>query len=365
MLSRPAANIMNRDARYKWASLVLFVLLIALVLVSFSSYGISWDEPIQHSYSELVLRFYTSFFTDYSATEYSVLKYYGGFFELLSKLMTLSLPLGLYETRHLANALFGILGIFGCWKLARSLSTPGSAFWSAALLALYPSYYGHMFINPKDIPFAALYVWSLYYLVQVINKFPGVSLKTVAKFGVTAGLTMAVRVGGFLLLCYLYLLMLVLVTHWLVYKSSEGSGWGVAKKALKISAWGTLIAYAVMLAFWPFAVIKPFLRPFRRWHGSRASGQNLLLWATSPRTCLRNCLSSHWSSLRSDCASELESCIRGDYRGSSRRRCRIAWLHFPSCFRWCTRSPHSRPCTTRCGTFCSWHHHCFACWASR
>ena len=264
MLSRPAANKMTRDAFYKRASLVLFVVLTVLVLLTFPQYGISWDEPIQHSYSELVLRFYTSFFTDFSAAGYSDLKYYGGFFELISRLMTLNLPFGIYETRHLANALSGLIGIFGCWKLARSLSTPGSAFWAPLLLALYPSYYGHMFINPKDIPFAALYVWSLYYLVQVIKEFPGVSLKTGAKFGFAAGLTLGVRVGGFLLLCYLYLLIVVLIAHWLLYRQSEAvSGRSVALKSLTISVWATLIAYAVMLAFWPYAVIKPFLRPFQ------------------------------------------------------------------------------------------------------
>ena len=255
---------MTRDALYNRASLALFVILAALVLVSFTHYGISWDEPIQHAYSERVLRFYTSFFTDYSATDYADLMYYGGFFELISNLMTRSLPFGIFETRHLANALSGILGIFGCWKLARSLSTPGSAFWSALLLALYPSYYGHMFINPKDIPFAALYVWSLYYLVQIIREFPGMSLKTATKFGVAVGLTLGVRIGGFLLLCYLYLFLLVLVAHSLLYRQSEAnSGWSLAGKALKISAWGTLIAYALMLAFWPYAVIKPFLGPFQ------------------------------------------------------------------------------------------------------
>ena len=64
-------------------------------------------------------------------------------------------PFGNYETRHLLNGLVGVVGIVGTWKLGRVLGGPRAGFLAALFLALTPNYYGQMFNNPKDIPFAA------------------------------------------------------------------------------------------------------------------------------------------------------------------------------------------------------------------
>ncbi|MBF0531407.1 MAG: glycosyltransferase family 39 protein, partial [Deltaproteobacteria bacterium] len=89
------------------------------------------------------------------------------FFEGLSALLQPISPWGKFETRHFLNALVGLIGIIGCWKTARYLRGPQGAFYSAAFLAAMPIYYGHMFFNSKDIPFAAGYIWSLYFIIRI------------------------------------------------------------------------------------------------------------------------------------------------------------------------------------------------------
>src|SRR5262245_25245286 len=201
---------MAGDKLYGRLSFALFLLLLILVVSTFTSYGASWDEEGQHLYGSALYRFYASLGTDrYAETIGDNLAYYGGFFEIVSYVATRVSPFGLHETRHLLSALCGIFGILGCWKLARLLAGAGAAFWTALLLSLYPSYYGHMFINSKDIPFAALYIWALYYLVRFLQEFPAISVGAAVRFGITAGLAMSVRVGGLLLLCYLYLFTLI------------------------------------------------------------------------------------------------------------------------------------------------------------
>src|ERR1700733_4959319 len=142
---------MSRDTMYVRLSALLFVVLTAIVLLTFRDYGASWDELLQHRYGEAVLLYYTSFFKDRSSFMISNLYHYGAVFEVLSVWATRILPLGRYEARHLISALCGIAGILRCWKIARLVAGPAAAFWTALLLTLYPSYYGHMFINSKDI----------------------------------------------------------------------------------------------------------------------------------------------------------------------------------------------------------------------
>jgi hypothetical protein len=238
----------------------LFLILIVLVSATFQDYGISWDEGFQHEYGERILRFYTSLFKDRSSLVPGDLANYGGAFEVPAVLATRTLPFDLYETRHLLTALTGIAGIFACWRIVRLLAGPAAAFWAVLLLSLYPSYYGHMFINSKDIPFAALCAWSSYYLIRILRELPEVSFKTAAKLGVAIGLAMGTRVGGLLLLCYVYAALAVYLAHFGLAKASSTGA--LFKRTAAAAALVTTIAYGVMLLAWPYALGKPFLRPF-------------------------------------------------------------------------------------------------------
>jgi hypothetical protein len=254
----------DSNTRFILLSTAWFLLLLILVLSTFQSYGISWDEPVQHNYAQTVLRYYTSLFQDKAAlsAEYSAF-YYGAFFEVMAELFHYIVPIGIYESRHLFYALTGIFGILGCWKLVRALVNPAAAFWTAVLLALYPSYYGHMFINSKDIPFAVLYIWSLYYLLRFLNHFPKIEMGTLWKLGLTIGFAMGTRVGGMILLLYCYGFgALSYFSFWILLKNSDKTvGKPPAKIWLSLLA-VSVLAYAVMLIFWPYGMSKPLVHPF-------------------------------------------------------------------------------------------------------
>lgn len=61
------------------ASIVLFALLAIFILLTFKQYGISNDEMVQHTYGQLLVKFYASGLQDLSAFEYKNLYLYGGF----------------------------------------------------------------------------------------------------------------------------------------------------------------------------------------------------------------------------------------------------------------------------------------------
>ena len=70
---------------YDRLALPLLLLLSALVMLTFRDYGISNDEEVQNVYGRLLLSFYTSGFTDWSAFHYKNLFLYGGLFDLVAK----------------------------------------------------------------------------------------------------------------------------------------------------------------------------------------------------------------------------------------------------------------------------------------
>jgi len=169
-----------------------------------------------------------------------------------------------FETRHLLNGLVGVLGLIGCWKLGRRLGGPRTGCIAALLLLLTPNFYGQMFNNPKDIPFAVGFVWTTYYLVRLVPFLPRPPWRLVLKLGLATGLAMAVRVGGLLLLCYLGLL-LSLFGLWQAIAARRplllvSIGW---TSLWRIFAPVALMAYAIMLVFWPWAQSDPLHHPLQ------------------------------------------------------------------------------------------------------
>src|SRR5690348_3803022 len=174
-----------------------------LVLLTFRDYGVTWDEDAHNSYGVLALQYYLSLFADHRALHVTDLVNYGAAFDMIAAALNRISPFGVYETRHLLNGFVGILGLVGCWRLGRTLGGPRAGFFALIFLLLTPNYYGQMFNNPKDIPFAVGGVWASYYMVRLLPALPRPPVGLVVKLGLAVGLALGVRVGGLLFLCYL------------------------------------------------------------------------------------------------------------------------------------------------------------------
>jgi 4-amino-4-deoxy-L-arabinose transferase-like glycosyltransferase len=64
----------------------------------------------------------------------------------------------LTDAQHLANFLMFLLGLFFFYRIALRLFPQGVAQFTTALLATQPVFYGHAFINQKDIPLMAFFL---------------------------------------------------------------------------------------------------------------------------------------------------------------------------------------------------------------
>jgi len=260
----PSARLKLLGIETSWDGLarVLFLLATLLVVVTFTDYGITWDEDVHNWYGVLALNYYLSGFKDLSATNWMDLYNYGAAFDMGAAILNHISPFDTYETRHLLNGLVGVVGLAGAWKLGRQLAGPRAGFLAALFLALTPNYYGQMFNNPKDIPFAVGMVWSLYYLALLATELPRPSWSTVAKLGFATGMTLGIRCGGLLIFGYLGLLLGLSG----VWRAIETRRAGVLIGDGFMSLWRvlvpvTLIGYAVMLVFWPFAQLDPIHNP--------------------------------------------------------------------------------------------------------
>jgi hypothetical protein len=186
---------------------------------------------------------------------------YGGGFDILATLAAKILPFGLFETRRLLGAAIGLVGLFATWRLSRRLGGPLAGLLAITLLATCPLYYGHMFINAKDGPFAAVMALALLGLVRAFEEYPRATAATIALCGTGVGLAIGARVlGGFAVANALLPLCLIGAIRWRAVGAKSALTECGSFLAPLIPA--AILSYLVMGLVWPWSVLSP-LNPFR------------------------------------------------------------------------------------------------------
>jgi Dolichyl-phosphate-mannose-protein mannosyltransferase len=262
----PSASISGAESKplraepqpSKLASRGLIVLLIChflLIVFTFRDYGMSWDQAPNRAYGKTVVHFYSSLGQDTTARtpDPNNAYLYGGLFEILSPGVERLTHLGWPEARNLTSALFGLIGIWAAFRLGAMAFGPVVGLTAALFLTLTPVYYGHEFINPKDVPFAVLYALSLSYILNMALEFPELRWSTTIKVGLAIGAALGMRVGG-LILFPLLAGSLVASAFWNL-KRIEGRAVGKKLLTSGVTHFGAILicAWLVMLSFWPFA----------------------------------------------------------------------------------------------------------------
>ena len=252
----PPAQRPSRDRIYDYLALAIFVALLVVIAVTFQDYGISTDEEVQNTYGQLLLDFYRSGLTDTRVFSYLNLYLYGGLFDLVAAIVAPFSPLPDFETRHFLCALFGVLAIVATWRLTRLLAGPRAGLWAVILLVLCPPFYGAMFNNTKDIPFAAGMTWMLYLSCRLIPSLPRPPLRLVAWLGVAAGASLGLRVGA--VLGALYLVPVIALQ---AIGIAHQGGWRASARfivTLLVRLCPAIaLAVTLMALLWPWSVMAP------------------------------------------------------------------------------------------------------------
>lgn len=285
-------SVQNEPPIFRFLFILLSLSLFILMPSLSSDFGITGDEHYQRIYGDKLLKHHASGGNDESYLDYKNLKYYGGIFDFTTSWLNPSdnktppfhvdskgvihreleepqfqIPIrrfgDVYSFRHLINSLVGFLLMLFTGLLAKELTGSWrTAFFALLFIFLSPRIFGHSMNNPKDIPFAAAFIFTLYYLFKVINSLPRPSIINLALLSIGIVFAINVRVGGLLLIVYSAIFIgLSHVWHSKLRKKlREGS------YLIRLGGIGVLISIIGFLGgqlFWPWAQQAPFSNPFK------------------------------------------------------------------------------------------------------
>jgi hypothetical protein len=237
---------------------IALAVLAAVALVAgltFRDYGLGWDDYTHAEYADLLLKMYGSGFRDTGALTFANLYMYGGGFDMAAALLHKVIPLELFETRRLLGAVVGVIGLAVTWRLGRRVGGPLAGLAALLLLALCPIFYGHMFMNPKDAPFAVAMVILMLGLVRLLEEYPHPSPRTILIVGLGSGLSIGCRILGGLALVYALIGFLPLFIDEV---RSQGAREATRRlvHVLYVLLPGLVFGYIVMGLIWPWSIIE-------------------------------------------------------------------------------------------------------------
>jgi len=244
---------------FDMAALAVLAAIIIVALFTFSDYGISWDDYAHFEFGELLRQFYASGFTDQRVFAFNNLRFYGGGFDLGAALLGKVLPLTPFDTRRLAGAIVGVIALAITWRLGRRLGGPVGGFFTLVALALSPVFYGHMFMNPKDVPFTLAMALMLLGFLRGFEDYPRLSFGTITILGLGAGLAVGTRaLAGFWVVAAFVIFVGLVIADRRQHQGSFAPRLGTALRRLAIAL---LIGVIAMAIVWPWVVMAP-LRMF-------------------------------------------------------------------------------------------------------
>lgn len=243
-----------------WGS---FIVMALVTIVLSQGSGLNADEYWQDMYAERYMKWYETMGSDTSAFHHpkGPVQHYGALFELITGynnkiLGNDSYAPGYYNVRHFWVAIFGLLAM-----LMTGLFTKTLGGWRAGLLALWflflsPRFLGHSLMNPKDIPFAAGYAMTLYFLAIALQKMPKPHWKTLLGLAGGIAIGVGVRPGGLLFAAIAG--MFIGIEYLLSYGIGALGNMKMLGKYV-LYGLGTIVVGIFMgFLFWPYALVDPF-----------------------------------------------------------------------------------------------------------
>jgi Tfp pilus assembly protein PilF len=243
------------------------VIICALVMAVISFWhGITGDDIVVNEYGKEILKFITSFGSyDYNFEQPLekkfdrdlVIQYYGGLFSVICALFNKISPFPEYTTIHIFNALSGAVAAYFAGRILKRYVSEGAAVFVVWVMFLAPFWLGNAMNNPKDTPFAAAFIASLYFIFRYIDRAPNLRRSDYVYPIIAIACAINVRVGGVLLIPYLFLFLGgANLYRSIVMKEKVSVINGILGAALI-----SVCAYFGASLIWPSALVSPISHP--------------------------------------------------------------------------------------------------------
>ncbi len=248
---------------------LLFFVTASLLVVAYpmmsQDFGMTWDEKQHDEYSKVAYNWVTSMGEDTAALAEStgshdyvrqIFRHYGEHMNLIAALVYNTFDTDPYDTRHFIISLYGLIGLLGVGLTLRALTSWRGGLIAMLFIAFNPSWMGFSMNNPTDIPFAAGFALSAYFMVRVLKRMPNPRKRDITWLGIGIGIGIGSRVGALLIIAYMGLFM---GFQWLYICIREKRGIfskGVAvyfRTFLSIA----LLGYIFGILLWPYALSNP------------------------------------------------------------------------------------------------------------
>jgi hypothetical protein len=153
-------------ATHAWLIAILFANLLVGALVG-RDYGESWDEHLRYSYAERSLAAYSGARPaprDEKGPFYVMAAYLGA-----QMLVSLAKSLSVMQAWHFMNFISFLFSLVFLYRLCLKFLRPATAIFTVLLYNTQPLLWGHAWINPKDIPFMALFMGSMLFGLNMVD----------------------------------------------------------------------------------------------------------------------------------------------------------------------------------------------------
>lgn len=243
-------------------------------------YAMSWDEWTESNYGFMVLKYILSGGENTSYAGFLNTHLYSAFFSVLTGFLNGVFfdPLhrflsdgflqsdhffDFFQFSHLMNSFFGFYLFFFTGLCAKEVKGWRTACLALILIAISPRIFAHSMNNHEDIPFATTYMLTAYLMIRFFKQIPKPSWKITSALSLAIGLTIGSRVGGVILMGYLFFFGIFF--YYVHNRSAQ-------EKSLPWIPWLgrltiiSLYGYLIGLFFWPYGQLNPFLNVFRALH---------------------------------------------------------------------------------------------------
>lgn len=161
--------------------IILLIINLLIGIFTFQDYGYSWDEPLFYEYADALQYAYSP--QNWFDENFDLQNAFGAsasdhanrgpaYIIIVYPIVSfLKLFLDNASAWHLINFLTFQLGVYLFYRFASRFVETWSAFIATVFFASQPLFWGHSFINPKDIPFLVFFIGSMCFGFEMVDDF--------------------------------------------------------------------------------------------------------------------------------------------------------------------------------------------------